>query len=147
MMYFMGIYTKFPVTKLFVSEYVQTKIFHHFNSNDDMEYIPSFELILTMVAAVKITWAFLFKWTAAIITKIFWMILLKISCTLLIPFPWNMHFETWLNESNKDSNRLDGYNHVSLVRPDRIHGVISLFISAFSPTATLPKYGEPCTWV
>ena len=39
--------------------------------------------------------------------------------------------ETWLNDSNKDVYCLDGYNHVSLVRPDGIHGGVSLFISAF----------------
>ena len=38
--------------------------------------------------------------------------------------------ETWLNTSNKDVYCLDGYNHISLVRPDRIHGWVSLFISA-----------------
>ena len=38
--------------------------------------------------------------------------------------------ETWLNDSNKDVYCLDGYNHVSLVRPDRINGGVSLFISA-----------------
>ena len=38
--------------------------------------------------------------------------------------------ETWLNDSNKDVYCLDGYNHVSLVRPDRNHGGVSLFISA-----------------
>ena len=37
--------------------------------------------------------------------------------------------ETWLTETNKDIYNLDGYNHVPLVRPDRIHGVVSLFIS------------------
>ena len=38
--------------------------------------------------------------------------------------------ETWLNDSNKDVYCLNGYNHVSLVRPDHIHGGVSLFISA-----------------
>ena len=37
--------------------------------------------------------------------------------------------ETWLNETNKDVYNLDGYNHIPLVRPDRIHGGVSLFIS------------------
>ena len=30
--------------------------------------------------------------------------------------------ETWLTETNKDIYHMDGYNHVPLVRPDRIHG-------------------------
>ena len=38
--------------------------------------------------------------------------------------------ETWLNETNKDVYNLDGCNHIPLVRPDRIHGGVSLFISA-----------------
>ena len=37
--------------------------------------------------------------------------------------------ETWLTETNKDISNLDGYNHVPLVRPDRIHCGVSLFIS------------------
>ena len=37
--------------------------------------------------------------------------------------------ETWLTETNKDIYNLDGYNHVPLVRPDRIHGGVPLFIS------------------
>ena len=37
--------------------------------------------------------------------------------------------ETWLTETNKYIYNLDGYNHVPLVRPDRIHGGVSLFIS------------------
>ena len=36
--------------------------------------------------------------------------------------------ETWLNETNKDVYRLDGYINIPLVRPDRIHGGVSLFI-------------------
>ena len=38
--------------------------------------------------------------------------------------------ETWLNETYKDSFNLNGYNYVPLVRQDRIHGGVSLFISA-----------------
>ena len=38
--------------------------------------------------------------------------------------------ETWLNETNKDIYSLNGYNHVPLVRQNRIHGGYSLFISA-----------------
>ena len=38
--------------------------------------------------------------------------------------------ETWLNETNKYIYNLNGYNHVPLVRQDRIHGRVSLFISA-----------------
>ena len=37
--------------------------------------------------------------------------------------------ETWLTETNKDIYNLDGYDHVPLVRPDRIHGGVSLFIT------------------
>ena len=37
--------------------------------------------------------------------------------------------ETWLNETNKDVYNLDSYNHIPLVRPDRIHSGVSLFIS------------------
>ena len=38
--------------------------------------------------------------------------------------------ETWLNETNKDIYHLNGYNHVPLVRQDRIHGGVPLLISA-----------------
>ena len=37
--------------------------------------------------------------------------------------------ETWLNESNKNFYNFWGYTHAPLVRPDRIHGGISLYIS------------------
>ena len=37
--------------------------------------------------------------------------------------------ETWLTETKTDIYNLDGYDHVPLVRPDRIHGGVSLFIS------------------
>ena len=38
--------------------------------------------------------------------------------------------ETWLNETNKYIYNLNGYNHVPLVRQDRVHGGVALFISA-----------------
>ena len=33
--------------------------------------------------------------------------------------------------NKKDIYNMDVYNHISLVRPDHIHGVVSLFISAW----------------
>ena len=47
--------------------------------------------------------------------------------------------ETRLNESNKDIYDFGGYNHVPLVSPDRIHGGISVCISADLFYQTLPE--------
>ena len=41
--------------------------------------------------------------------------------------------ETRLSDSNQYIYHLDGYNHESLVRPDRTQGGISMFISSLIP--------------
>ena len=45
--------------------------------------------------------------------------------------------ETWLSDLNQNIYQLDGYNHESLVRPDRTHGGVSMFISSLIPYRVL----------
>ena len=60
------------------------------------------------------------------------------NLTKLVQYPSNLNVifdiigisETWRNETNKYIYNLNDYNHIPLVRPDRIHGGVSLFISA-----------------
>ena len=45
--------------------------------------------------------------------------------------------ETWLSDLNQNTYQLDGYNHESLVKPDRTHGGVSMFISSLIPYRVL----------
>ena len=45
--------------------------------------------------------------------------------------------ETWLSDLNRNIYQLDGYNHESLVRLDRTHGGVSMFISSLIPYRVL----------
>ena len=45
--------------------------------------------------------------------------------------------ETWLSDLNQNIYQLDGYNHESLVRPDRTHGGVPMFISSLIPYRVL----------
>ena len=141
---------------LSASEYVQTKIFNPFNLNDDKDYIPCSDIDpdscyynhLSFSIQMNSNYYHEDSFNHSI-EKIFHFAdtfsmmhlnVRSIPCNLskLSLYMSNFHInfdiiglsETWLNDSNKDVYWLDGYNHVSLVRPDRIHGGVSLFISA-----------------
>ena len=123
-------------------------------------------LILILIVAIIITWVTPFKWTATTIMKIlstifflaksfkdgetFSMMHLNIrsiqsNLSKLDQYMANLNTnfdiigisETWLSDLNQNIYQLDGYNHESLVRPDRTHGGVSMFISSLIPYRVL----------
>ena len=122
-------------------------------------------LILILIVAIIMTWVTPFKWTTTTIMKIlstiffaksfkdgetFSMMHLNIrsiqsNLSKLDQFMANLNTnfdiigisETWLSDLNQNIYQLDGYNHESLVRPDRTHGGVSMFISSLIPYRVL----------
>ena len=142
--------------RLFGPDYAQTKIFDPFDLNDEKDYIPcadinpdsyyyndlsfsiqqnsnyyhedSFNQAFQRVFDDNDTLSLMHLNIRSIpsnLTK-----LVQYLSNLNVNFDIIGISETWLNETNKDIYNLNGYNHVSLVRQDRIHGGVSLSISA-----------------
>ena len=142
--------------RLFGPDYAQTKIFDPFDLNDEKDYIPCTDINpdsyyyndLSLSIQQNSNYYHENSFNQSF-QRVFYdndtlsLMHLNIrsipsNLTKLIQYLSNLNVnfdiigisETWLNETNKDIYNLNGYNHVPLVRQDRIHGGVSLFISA-----------------
>ena len=136
-------------------DYVQPKMFDPFNLNDEKDYIPCTDIDPDSCYYNELSFS-IQKNSNYYHEDSFNHSLLKVfqnsdlfslihsnirsipaNLSKLIQYMSNLNVnfdiiglsETWLTETNKDIYNLDGYDHVPLVRPDRIHGGVSLFIS------------------
>ena len=137
--------------------FIQPKIFDHFNLNDDKDYIPCTDIDPDSCYCNELSFSIQMNSNyydeasfnhslqkVSIGNDLFSLLHLNIrsipsNISKLTQYLSNLNVyfdiiglsETWLTEINKDIYNMDGYNHVALVRPDRIHGGVSLFISAW----------------
>ena len=148
---------------LFDPEYVQPKIFHPFDLNDEKDYIPCSDIDPDSCYYNDLSYTIQMNSnyyhedsTNHFLAKSFkdgetfsMMHLnirsIKSNLSKLDQYMANLNanFDTigiseiWLSDLNKYIDQLDGYNHESLVRPDRTHGRVSMFISSLIPYRVL----------
>ena len=144
---------------LFYPDYVQPKIFYPFDLNDEKDYIPcsdidpdscycndlsytiqmnsnyyhedSFNHFLAKSFKYGETFSMMHLNKRSIQSKL--SKLDQYMANLNANFDIIGISETWLSDLNQNIYQLDGYNHESLVRPDRTHGGVSVFISSLFP--------------
>ena len=142
--------------RLFGPDYAQTKIFHPFDLNDEKDYIPCTDINPDSYYYNDLSFSIqqnsnyyhedsfnqsfqrVFNDNDTLSLMHLNIRSIPSNLTKLVQYLSNLNVnfdiigisETWLNETNKDIYNLNGYNHVPLVRQDRIHGGVSLFISA-----------------
>ena len=136
-------------------DYVQPKMFHPFNLNDEKDYIPCTDIDPDSCYYNELSFSIqknsnyyhedsfnhslLKTFQNSDLCSVIHLNIRSIPANLskLIQYMSNLNVnfeiiglsETWLTETKKDIYNLDGYNQVPLVRSDRIHGGVSLFIS------------------
>ena len=141
---------------LFDHDYNQPKIFDPFNMKDEKEYIPYTDIDPDSCYYNELSFSIQMKsnyyhensfnqslqkvYNGNDLFSLMHLNIRSIPSNLskLVQYLSNLNVcfdiiglsETWLTETNKYIYHMDGYNHVPLVRPDRIHGGVSLFISA-----------------
>ena len=142
--------------RLFGPDYAQTKIFDPFDLNDEKDYIPCTDINPDSYYYNDLSFSIqqnsnyyhedsfnqsfqrVFNDNDTLSLMHLNIRSIPSNLTKLVQYLSNLNVnfdiigisETWLNETNKDIYNLNGYNHVPLVRQDRIHGGVSLFISA-----------------